>query len=156
MTVRAATVDDIPELVRLREVLAVRMAADIHGQIESGWQEAYACALEERLGDPDVAVYVVDAPGGGLAACGAGFIYRRFPGPGLADGRWGYILGMTTDPAFRRRGHGRAILDALMAWYRENGVARVDLHATSDGMDLYAGHGFAERYPGLTWTSPSR
>lgn len=156
MRVRPATAADIPELVRLRAVLADRMAEDgPHGSApDDGWQEAYARNLTVRLGTPDVAVFVVDAPGGGLAACGIGFVFERFPGPLLPDGRFGYILGMTTDPAHRRKGHGRAVLDALMAWYRDNGVRRVDLHATSDGEPLYRSFGFGDRYPGLSWSAP--
>ena len=88
-------------------------------------------------------------------ACGMGFIYERFPGPVLLDGRFGYVLGMATDPEFRRRGHGRAIVEALLAWYRANGVRRVDLHATSDGEPLYREYGFTARYPGLTWVDSS-
>lgn len=157
MKVRAAAPHDIPELVRLREVLDARLRADPDGYpAHDGWQDAYARSLRDRLGAPDVAVLVIDRPDGdGLAACGMGFIYRRFPGPVLPGGRFGYVLGMTTDPAYRRRGYGRAILDALLGWYRANGVWRVDLHATSDGEPLYRGYGFTARYPALTWVDPS-
>lgn len=154
MPVRAATPADIPELVRLREVLATAMADGSGRPPADGWQEAYAGSLAERLADQDVAVLVVDGPGGTLAACGIGFIFHRFPGPGLPDGRFGYILGMATDPRHRRKGYGRAVMDALMAWYRDNGVARVDLHATSDGEPLYRSFGFTQPYPALTWSSP--
>lgn len=155
--VRAATVADIPELVRLREILDRRMRADEGGYpVYDGWQEAYARSLRERLGDRDVAILVIDRPDGdGLAACGMGFIYERFPGPVLPDGRFGYVLGMTTDPAYRRRGYGRAILAALLDWYRANGVRRVDLHATADGEPLYRAFGFTARYPALTWIDPT-
>ncbi|GAA5084039.1 GNAT superfamily N-acetyltransferase [Thermocatellispora tengchongensis] len=120
------------------------------GLDDLGWRDAYARSLAERLHDDDVAVFVVDAPGGGLAACGIGFVFRRFPGPGLPDGRFGYILGMTTDPAHRRRGHARAIMRALLDWYRDKKVARIDLHATSDGDPLYREFGFSMDYPGLS------
>ncbi|MFC4058357.1 GNAT family N-acetyltransferase [Planomonospora corallina] len=155
MSVRDATPDDIPELVRLREVLTERMARDGSPVFEH-WQEAYAESLRERLGSPDTAVYVVDAPEGGLAACGIGLIFDRFPGPALPDGRYGYVQGMTTDPRHRRRGHGRAVMGALMDWYRAAGVRKVDLHATSDGEPLYREFGFVEDgYPSLTWRDPS-
>ncbi|MEU8378155.1 GNAT family N-acetyltransferase [Streptosporangium sp. NPDC048865] len=156
MSVRDATLEDIPELVRLREVLADRMAQDGSYPLEEEWREAYAASLGERLGSPDTAVYVVDAPTKGLAACGIGLIFERFPGPSLPDGRYGYVQGMTTDPGHRRRGHGRAIIGALLEWYRDSGVRRVDLHATSDAEPLYRQFGFVDDgYPSLTWRSRS-
>ncbi|GAA4202467.1 GNAT family N-acetyltransferase [Streptosporangium oxazolinicum] len=156
MSVREAIPEDIPELVRLREVLADRMAQDGSYPIDEAWQGAYAESLEERLGSSDTAVYVVDAPGAGLAACGIGLIFQRFPGPSLPDGRYGYVQGMTTDPRHRRRGHGRAIMGALLEWYRGSGVHRVDLHATSDAEPLYREFGFVDDgYPSLTWRSRS-
>ncbi|GAA4222985.1 GNAT superfamily N-acetyltransferase [Streptosporangium album] len=156
MSVRPATPEDIPELVRLRVILADRMAQDGSYPIGERWQEDYADSLEERLGSDDTAVYVVDAPAGGLAACGIGLIFDRFPGPTLPDGRCGYIQGMATDPAHRRRGHGRAIMSALLDWYRDGEVQRVDLHATSDAEPLYRELGFVDDgYPSLTWRHPS-
>ncbi|GAA2861028.1 GNAT family N-acetyltransferase [Streptosporangium fragile] len=156
MSVRGATPEDIPELVRLREILADRMARDGGAPVSGGWQEAYADSLALRLDDPDTAVYVVDAPGDGLAACGIGLIFQRFPGPALPDGRHGYVQGMTTDPRHRRRGHSRAILLALLGWYRDRGIGKVDLHATSDGEPLYRALGFVEDgYPPLTWRDRS-
>nr|BFE83528.1 hypothetical protein GCM10020093_061290 [Planobispora longispora] len=80
MSVREATPDDIPELVRLREILADRMAQDGSLPVESRWQESYADSLRDRLGTSDTAVFVVDAPAGGLASCGIGLIFDRFPG----------------------------------------------------------------------------
>jgi GNAT superfamily N-acetyltransferase len=156
VNVRGATSDDIPELIRLREILADRMAEDGTLPIESAWQQAYGDSLRERLDASDTAVYVVDASGGALAACGIGLIFDRFPGPSLPDGRYGYIQGMTTDPGHRRRGHSRAIMGALMRWYRARGIRKVDLHATSDGEPLYREFGFVEDgYPSLTWRDPS-
>ncbi len=36
-----------------------------------------------------MAAFVVDADGGGLAACAVGFVYSSLPGPGRPDGRTG-------------------------------------------------------------------
>ncbi|MGW4425593.1 GNAT family N-acetyltransferase [Streptosporangium sp. NPDC004631] len=156
MSVRHAASGDIPELVRLRQILADRMAQDGSYPIDGHWHEAYAASLDERLDSPDTAVYVVDAPEGGLAACGIGLIFDCFPGPTVPGGRYGYIQGMTTDPAHRRRGHSRAIMVMLMDWYRRADIRRVDLHATSDAESLYRELGFVvDDYPSLTWRDPS-
>ncbi|MEV7012487.1 GNAT family N-acetyltransferase [Streptosporangium sp. NPDC051022] len=156
MSVRPAISEDIPELVRLRQILADRMAQDGSYPVDVHWRETYAESLRERLGSSDTAVYVVDAPEGGLAACGIGLIFDRFPGPSLPDGRYGYIQGMTTDPGHRRRGHGRAIMVTLMEWYHAMNIRRIDLHATSEAEPLYRELGFSDDgYPSLTWRSPS-
>jgi GNAT superfamily N-acetyltransferase len=155
MDVRQANVEDISELVRLREVLAARMAAD--RAIGEGWQEAYARSLKERLGGSDLAIFVIDRPDGeGLAACVIGFIDEHFPGPTVPDGRFGYIQGMATDPAFRRRGYAKAVMGALLDWYRAKGVRRIDLHATSDGEPIYRGFGFTSHSLGLSWNDASQ
>jgi predicted acetyltransferase len=63
---------------------------------------------------------------------------------------------MTTDPRHRRRGHSRSIMVSLLQWYRDSGIRRVDLHATSDGEPLYREFGFVDDgYPSLTWRDRS-
>lgn len=49
------------------------------------------------------------------------------------------------------RGHARACLDALLAWFAEDTGARVvNLNATADGAGLYRSLGFAApRFPAL-------
>lgn len=154
--VRAATTDDIPELVRLRAVLSERMAQDFGpappSAVVDGWREACAAEFRARFADGTMCVFVVDGDAGRLAACGIGLIDRRIPGPYTPTGQWGHISGMITDPAYRRRGHARAIMAELMGWFAGRGVARIELHATSDAEDLYRSFGFAEPIePGLTW-----
>jgi GNAT superfamily N-acetyltransferase len=151
--VRWATNDDIPELVRLREVLSERMAEDLGPPPAgyNGWREVFAATVAERLADGSMAVFVVDGDDR-LAACGVGLIDGRLPGPYSASGLRGYLLGMATDPAYRRRGYADAIVAALLDWYRERGITRVELHATSDGESLYRRHGFTDGIePALDW-----
>jgi GNAT superfamily N-acetyltransferase len=51
---------------------------------------------------------------------------------------------MCTDPAYRRRGLGRAVLAALLDWLWAHGVTLVELHATKDGDPLYRSFGFKD------------
>jgi GNAT superfamily N-acetyltransferase len=158
--VRAATIDDIPELVRLRTLLFERMERDLGpapapappSAAGDGWREACAAELRARFADGTMGVFVVDGGDGRLAACGVGLIDRRLPGPYTPTGRWGHIAGMVTDPAHRRHGHARAIMTELMGWFADRGIARVELHAASDAAALYRSFGFAEHVvPALTW-----
>jgi GNAT superfamily N-acetyltransferase len=52
------------------------------------------------------------------------------------------ILNVYTDPAFRRRGLARHLMQTMIDWCRRQGFARVTLHASDDGRHLYESLGF--------------
>jgi ribosomal protein S18 acetylase RimI-like enzyme len=157
--VRRAVVADVPELVRLRGV----MLAGLNGR-EPGpgrWQETAAGTLARRLSEPDssLAAFVVDRPdeprtvaaqpaGAAtsqpcLAACATGVIECRLADPDNPSGEIGYVFNVATDPGYRRRGYSRACMQALLGWYRQREVVRIDLRASPDGEPLYRALGFA-------------
>ena len=62
----------------------------------------------------------------------------RWPG-----GRWrGNILNVYTEPAHRRQGMARALMQIALDWCRANGVGAVILHASPDGRTLHESLGF--------------
>jgi ribosomal protein S18 acetylase RimI-like enzyme len=161
--VRPATADDIPELVRLRELL-FRRALETGDPAEEGdWRERFAHDVEERLGT-SLGVFVVDAPGAGgaaaggeegrLAACGLGLVEYRLPVPFQSGSHTGYVLGMVTDSAYRGQGYARLIMQELLAWFAERDVRRVDLHAPAEAAALYRSMGFQEHQVALSWHAP--
>lgn len=151
MDIRHATSDDIPELVRLRQV----MMDSIHGHPDRSWHSSAAAILQSGLSDGSMAAVVVDGHEGGLAACGVGMIAQRLPSPSCLDGRFGYIQSMCTDERHRRQGLARAVLAGLMDWFRAQGVTRVDLHASAMGEPLYRQVGFVDpTEPELRWRAP--
>lgn len=69
----------------------------------------------------------------------------------------GQVFGVVTDPAHRRRGHSRAIMNGLLDWFSDREVARVDLHASTDGEPLYRALGFVDHpEPALYWRPQRR
>ncbi|QCX74442.1 Acetyltransferase (GNAT) family protein [Streptomyces sp. YIM 121038] len=151
--IRQAVGDDVPELVRLRALLFETLGGAFFNPTagDEEWRHRLAAVLKEQLGSDAVRILVVDG-GDGLAACGIGTIEQRLPGPHLRNGRIGFVLGVVTDPAHRRRGHSRAIMRGLLDWFREQGAARVDLHASPDGEPLYRDLGFTDHPdPALYW-----
>jgi ribosomal protein S18 acetylase RimI-like enzyme len=143
--VRQAVDGDVAELVRLRASLFEALGGDFFNPAsDGGWREALVSVLKEQLTADAVRILVVDGDDGELAACGIGMIEQRLPGPHLRNGRMGHIIGMVTDPAYRRRGHGRAIMEGLLAWFRERQASRVDLYASAEGEPLYRGLGFTD------------
>lgn len=140
---RRATADDAPELVRLRAV----MFADLDGDPapDGPWRQAAERTFRARLAEarPTMAAFVVDAGDRpGLAACAVGSIEYRISSPPNPSGMTGWLFNVATDPARRRRGYSRACVVALLAWYREQGVSRVELRASRSGEPLYRSLGF--------------
>jgi GNAT superfamily N-acetyltransferase len=151
MESRHATAADIPELVRLRQV----MIESVRGSTDDSWQATAAAVLEQALGDGSMVAVVVDSPHSGLAACGVGMVAQRLPSPGCVDGRYGYIQSMCTDERHRRQGLARQVFAGLRRWYADLGVTRVDLHASKMGERLYRAHGFEDpTEPELRWHAP--
>jgi GNAT superfamily N-acetyltransferase len=61
------------------------------------------------------------------------------------DAALGHLGGMWVEPAWRRRGVGRALVAAVIAWARERKLRAVELWVTEGNrgaIDLYAAHGF--------------
>lgn len=151
--VRQAVEDDVAELVRLRTLLFETLGGDFFNPSSAGadWRENLAAVLKEQLTADAVRIIVVDGDNG-LAACGIGTVEQRLPGPHLRNGRIGHVIGVVTDPAYRRRGHSRAIMEGLLDWFREREVARVDLYASHAGEPLYRELGFIDHPdPSLYW-----
>jgi GNAT superfamily N-acetyltransferase len=150
-TLRRATTADAEDLTRLRGLMHLAMGAST---LPDEWRIACEAAFRRRLAAADFVAYVVE-DGGRLVSCGTGWLEEHLPSPGQYDGRRGHIASMSTEPEHRRRGYAREVFTALMEWFAEQGIPRVDLRATEDGRALYESFGF--RVLGgatMAWTAP--
>lgn len=115
--------------IRLRSLLDSPDAFGSTYDAELGFAEA---DWRQRLKrGPRVLVLADDRP----VAMGGGF---PLPGHRLM------VFGMWTDPAHRGRGHARAVLDVVVGWARERGLA-VELHvnvANPAARTAYERYGF--------------
>jgi GNAT superfamily N-acetyltransferase len=142
--VRAAATGDAAEVVRLRRLMFTAMSGrDSPGPWEAEAERMLAARLARPPAERSMGVFVVDAPGGGLAACAVGTVEERLPAPSAPSGRFGFVFNVCTDPGHRRRGYARAAMEALLEWFTAQGVHRVDLHATPDAAGLYRDLGFS-------------
>jgi GNAT superfamily N-acetyltransferase len=150
-TLRRAVTSDAEDLTRLRGLMHLAMGS---ASLPDEWRIACEDAFRRRLAADDFVAYGVEVDGR-LVSCGAGWLEEHLPSPGQYDGRRGHIASMSTEPEWKRRGYGRQVFAALMEWFGERGVPRVDLRATEDGRSLYAAFGF--RVLGgatMAWTAP--
>lgn len=147
---RQATIDDAAALTRLRGLMHLAMG-DTPTPL---WEATCEAAFRGRLVTADFVAFVVEVDGV-VVSGGVGWLEEHLPSPYALDARRGHIASMSTDVDHRRHGHGREVFQALMAWFAERGVARVDLRATPDGYPLYEAFGF--RVLGgatMAWNAP--
>ena len=52
------------------------------------------------------------------------------------------ILNVYTEPEYRRRGIARQVMQTMITWCKQEGFARVTLHASEQGRHLYESLGF--------------
>jgi len=140
-----AVPEDAAELVRLAALMFESMGIDASDPV---WRAEAEHQAQSRVGR-DLVAFVIDHPGqaGALACSAAGTVADRLPSPVNRSGRAGYVQWVATEPDLRRRGAGRAVMQALLDWYEDDGISVVELHATSDGEPLYRSLGFTDDGP---------
>ena len=127
ITIRRATPDDLPTLGRLGALL-VRTHHDFDPQrfipATTETESGYAWYLGTQLEKPTVAVLVAEDDGEivGYSYAGLeGIDYMALRGPA------GALYDVVVDPARRRHGVGRMLVDAALAFLKEHGAPRVVL-----------------------------
>lgn len=140
-TLREATVADAPVLARQRRLMfdAISKLPDDEGD---AMEAAILTYLQRAMPAGTFHSWVVEHQGAIVA--GGGLQLRTLmPRPGQVDfAPEGLIVSMWTEPEHRRRGLGRRVVEAILAWGRANGVGRFTLHASDDGRPLYELYGF--------------
>lgn len=140
---KKATIEDIDELVRTRNVVlcaANKLSEDVDmSLVEKESYEYYRRALENG----EHIAYLVYDNGTFIGAGGVSF-YQVMPTYHNQTGKKAYIMNMYTAPEYRRQGIAIHILDLLVNDTRELGVSQIALEATEMGRPLYEKYGFVK------------
>jgi ribosomal protein S18 acetylase RimI-like enzyme len=143
--IRPATPADLPRIGRLGALLveehnefdALRFLA-----AKTRTPADYGAFMSRQLDNPDVAVLVADDQGdviGYAYAAVEGYDYMSLRGPA------GVLHDIIVDPDYRRRGVGRLLLDATLAYLKSRGSPRVVLSTAehnATAQRLFASVGF--------------
>lgn len=142
-TIRKATVEDISIIVHHRKMMFTDMGLDDLALIER-MEAPFGVWLAERLENGTYhGWFAVD--GDGLVIGGAGlWIYDWIPSPLAPEPPRGYILNVYTEPAQRKQGIARRLVEEILADCRERGLVNVLLHASHQGRPIYEGIGFEQ------------
>ena len=135
-TIRPATGDDLDQLCRLR----LAFIGDVRHVDPATFDPAFVEATRAFFVDEMQAdrirswLAVVDGRAVGLVSV---VVADVPPLPGRHRVREGYVINLYVAPEGRRRGTGRALLDAALASADELGLRGFHLYATDDGRPLY-------------------
>ena len=142
-TVRRATPADIPELVELRIAFDLELAGPLPAERADEHRALIETYLRSHVPDGRYRMWVADAAGVVVGMAGM-VVIDRPPHPRSRRAPEAMVFNVMTALAWRRRGVGRAVMEALIADGRALGCRRLVLRASDDGSQLYAALGFSD------------
>ena len=141
ITIRPATVADVPDLVRLRRTMFEAMNFDDPAQLDEA-DAATAAYFAEAIPARRFHGWLAVTSANEAVGSGGAVIDQHPPGPSNLSGQIGYLMNMVTVPRYRRRGMARRMIQVILAWLAEQPIQHVVLHTTEAGRPLYEELGF--------------
>jgi GNAT superfamily N-acetyltransferase len=139
--VRKASLADADALVAHRIGMFTDMGVEMDVAVVKA---AFRRWLFDALPNGVYRAWVVETADGTIAGGGGITVIPWPPGPQYPGDRLAFVYNFYTEPAHRRRGLGRMIMDAIHAWCRSAGVSSLALNASQSGRPLYEAMGYHE------------
>lgn len=105
---------------------------------------AFRAWLAEMMPAGTYRAWLAEAADGEVTGGGGITILPWPPGPRYVGDRLAFVYNVYTEPAHRRRGLARLIMDTIHVWCRDEGITSMALNASRDGKPLYESMGYAE------------
>jgi len=145
-TIRWATPEDATALGGLRW----EHCFELGGYPRSGgealgrdeFDAAFADYLHEALRSGRWAVWLAEADGEVLGTLSVQRV-PSVPTPWQTDRGWGYVTSVQVVPKARGRGVGRQLMDAALAWAKDEGLEMLHLWPSPDSVAFYRAVGFS-------------
>lgn len=142
IAIREGTTADIAEIARQRR----RMCEDMNytdAEVLSAMVSATADYLKKAIPEGSFRSWL--ACDNGRVVAGGAVVISPWPAHAYdLECRRATILNVYTEPEYRRRGIARQIMEIMIAWCKQEGFARVSLHASEHGRHLYESLGFED------------
>jgi GNAT superfamily N-acetyltransferase len=138
-SIRPATIGDISHIVQHREQMFrdMGLAAEFEDMAA-----AFDLWLRHAIPSKTYLGWMAEANGGQVVAGGGLVVMPWPPGPMTMDPRCGFIFNVYTQPAHRKQGLARKLMDAMHDYCRAEGLERVVLNASVFGQPLYDQMGY--------------
>jgi GNAT superfamily N-acetyltransferase len=138
--IREATSGDIPEILRQRRGMYEDMGYKDVPAVDA-MLSTTASYLARAVADGSFRSWIGSLDG--KTAGGGAVLVSPWPShPYDGQCRRATILNVYTYPKFRRRGVARQLMQAMIAWCRQEEFLNIFLHASKDGRSLYESLGF--------------
>jgi len=153
--IRPATVRDLDVLVLHRRLMwqeirdFTEAQLDAHDRLHRRW-------ARQRLRSGRLVAWVAETPRGEIAASGAVWLQEIQPHPLLRLGPVPYLLSMYTEPEHRGKGLATRIVREAIRWAKRHGYARMTLHASTQGRDVYKKLGWKRTWEMRVRLTPRR
>lgn len=137
--VRAATIADMDAIVRHRIGMFTDMGVEMDAPVIA---RAFRPWLEEAIPSGLYRAWLVETAAAEVVAGGGITVLPWPPGPRYAGDQLAFVYNVYTEPAHRRRGLGRMVMDAIHTWCRAAGISSLALNASDSGRPLYDALGY--------------
>lgn len=140
ITYRVATGDDVDALARMRW----QMETERHPEIQADYAAYLEAARQDIRSEIERGAHIafLAEAEGEVVACAILIWWTMLPNLTTLHRKRGYVSSVYTDPAWRRRGIARHLMEQIIARAREMGMDRLILWASSMGRPLYLDQGF--------------
>ncbi len=141
VALRRATVADASTIARHRRIMFRDLGYRDDAALDS-MSDKFLPWVEQKMQSGEyLAWFAVTADD--LVVAGAGLWLMDWPAHMVgSSSRRGNILNVFTEPAYRRRGLARRLVEAAMDWCKAHNIDFVILHASPEGRSLYESLGF--------------
>lgn len=135
--------EDIKELIELRIAYMEADFGQVSGQQRACMEKQLPDYFSRKLGEELIAFVAMD----GEKIASAAYLHKiEMPAsPLVLSGFYGEVLNVYTRPEYRGNGLCTKLIQKILEYAREKGLARVDLSATREGYPIYKKIGFKER-----------
>jgi GNAT superfamily N-acetyltransferase len=139
--IRRGTAEDIPVILRHRMAMMAEMGMG-NPEANDAYAGLFPPFARRMMTEGFYHQWMVDTESGETVAGGAVYIVPWLGGPHDLRQQRVFIVNVFTEPAYRRRGIARRLMETMLAWCRDQGYRQVRLYASDMGRPLYAAMGF--------------
>jgi len=140
VSIRLATVDDIPVIVQQRRQMFLDMGGADANKLDEH-DPGFDAWIRDKLPAEEYVGWVADTNGRNVGGAGL-WIMDWPPHPADPTSQRGCVMNVYVDPVYRRQGLARLMVTALLRWANQHGVRILILNASREGRGLYESLGF--------------